>query len=68
MTWRPCENSYSAILAEISKALQAGTGYRGNSQLIDDEATAFDFGIQKAHRTFDENGVRHVKKPIEKKK
>ena len=23
MTWRPCENSYSALLAEVSKALQA---------------------------------------------
>ena len=30
-----------------------------------DEATAFDFGMQMAHRTFDENGVRQVKKRIE---
>ena len=62
-TWRPCENSYSAFLAEISKALQACTGYSGNSQLLADDATAFDFGMQMAHRTFDENGVRQVKEP-----
>ena len=62
-TWRPCENSYSAFLAEISKALQAYTGYSGNSQMLADDATAFDFGMQMAHRTFDENGVRQVKEP-----
>ena len=27
-TWRPCEASYPAFLAEVSKALQAYTGYR----------------------------------------
>ena len=68
LTWRPCENSYPAFLAEISKAVQAYTGYQGNSQLLADDATAFDFGMQMAHRTFDENGVRQVKKPNEKEK
>ena len=67
-TWRPGENSYSALLAEISKALQACTGYEGNSQLLADDATAFDFGMQMAHRTFDENGVRRVKEPNEKER
>ena len=46
LTWRPCENSYPAFLAEISKAVQAYTGYQGNSQLLADDATAFDFGMQ----------------------
>ena len=63
MTWRPCENSYSALLAEISQALQAYTGYQGNSQLTADDATAFDFGMQMAHRTFDENGMRRNRDP-----
>ena len=67
-TWRPGENSYSAFLAEISKALQACTGYEGNSQLLADDASAFDFGMQMAHRTFDENGVRRVKEPNEKER
>ena len=65
MTWRPCENSYSALLAEISKALQAYTGYQGNSQLTADDATALDFGMQMAHRTFDENEMRRNRDPNE---
>ena len=65
MTWRPCENSYSALLAEILKALQAYTGYQGNSQLTADDATAFDYGMQMAQRTFDENGVRQNRDPNE---
>ena len=65
MTWRPCENSYSALLAEISKVLQAYTGYQGNSQLTADDATAFDFGMQMAHRTFDNNGMPHNRDPNE---
>ena len=63
MTWRPCENSYPALLGEVSKALQDYTCYQGNSQLMADDPTAFDFSIQMAHRTFDENGVRLVKEP-----
>ena len=65
MTWRPCETSYSAFLAEISKALQAYSGYQGNSQLTADDADSFDFGMQMAHRTFDENGVRQIRDPNE---
>ena len=56
------------MLAEISKDLQAYTGYEGYSQLLADEATAFDFEMQMAHRTFDKNGVRQVKEPNEKEK
>ena len=63
MTWRLCENSFPALLVEVSKALQAYTGYQGNSQLMADDATAFDFGMQVAHRTSDENGLRQVKEP-----
>ena len=68
MTWRPCGNSYPALLAEISEAVQAYTGCQGNSQLLADDATAFDFGMQMAHRTFDENGIRQVKEPNEKER
>ena len=39
-TWRPCEASYHAFLAEISKTVQSYTGYRGNSQFLVDEETA----------------------------
>ena len=39
-TWRPCEASCPAFLAEISKVVQNYTGYRGNSQFLVDEATA----------------------------
>ena len=64
-TWRPCESSYPAFLAEVSKAIQAFTGYRGNSQLIVDEATAYDYGMQMSIRSLDENGVRKVLDPNE---
>ena len=64
-TWRPCETSYPAFLAEISKALQAYNGYKGNSQLLTDEATAYDFGMQMAHRSTDEQGVRQLIDPNE---
>ena len=64
-TWRPCERSYSAFLAEVSKALQAYTGYKGNSQLLVDEATACDYRMQMAHRSLDEMGLRQVLDPNE---
>ena len=64
-TWRPCEASYPAFLAKVSKAIQAFTGYRGNSQLIVDEATAYDYGMQMSIRSLDENGVRKVLEPNE---
>ena len=59
-TWRPCEASYPAFLADMSKANQEFTGYEGNSQLIVDEATAYDYGMQMSIRSLDENGVRKV--------
>ena len=64
-TWRPSEASYSAFLAERSKALQGYTGYQGNSQLIVDEATAYDYGMPMSIRSLDENGVRKVNDPNE---
>ena len=62
-TWRPYEASNPAFLAEVSKAPQAYTGYKGNSQLLVDEATAYDYGKQMAHRSLDEQGVRQVHDP-----
>ena len=59
-TWRPCEASYPAFLAEVSKTLQAYTEYRGNSQMLADEATAFDYGMEMARRSLDEQGGRRV--------
>ena len=67
-TWRPCEASYLAFLAEVSKALQAYTGYRGNSQMLADEATAFDHGMEMARRSLDEQGGRRVKDPNERER
>ena len=64
-TWRPCEASYPAFWADISKAIQGYTGYEGNSQLIVDEATAYDYGMQMSIRSLDENGVRKVFDPNE---
>ena len=64
-TWRPCEASYPAFLADISKAIQGYTGYEGNSQIIVDEATAYDYGMQMSIRSLDENGVRKVFDPNE---
>ena len=64
-TWRPCEASYPAFLAEVSKAVQGYTGYRGNSQLLVDEATAYDYGMQMSSRSLDGNGVRQVNDPNE---
>ena len=67
-TWRPCEASYPAFLAEVSKDLQAYTGYRGNSQLLADEITAFDHGMEKARRSLDEQGGRRVNDPNERER
>ena len=63
-TWRPSEASYPAFLAEVSKAVQGYTGYRGNSQLLVDEATAYDYGMQMSIRSLDEDGVRKVNNPM----
>ena len=59
-TWRPCEASFPAFVVEMSKALQAYTGYEGNSLLLIDEATAYDYGMQLAHRSIDKMGVRQI--------
>ena len=67
-TWCPCEASYPAFLAEISTAVQGYTGYRGNSQLLVDEATAYDYGMQMLSRSLDENGVRQVNDPNEQER
>ena len=64
-TWCPCEASYPAFLADMAKAIQGYTGYEGNSQLIVDEATAYDYGMQMSIRSLDENGVRKVFDPNE---
>ena len=67
-TWRPSEASYPALLAEISKGLQGYTGYRGNSQLLVDEATAYDYGMQMSSRSLDKNGVRQMNDPNEQER
>ena len=56
------------VLAEVSKALQAYSGYKGNCQLLIDEATAFDFRMQIALRSIDENGVTQISDPTEAEK
>ena len=63
-TWRPCEASFPVYIAEISEALQGYTGYAGNSQLLIDEATAYDYGMQMSCRSLDEQGVRKVNEHI----
>ena len=67
-TWRPCEASNPAFLAGISKAVQGYTGYRGISQLLVDEATVYDYGMQMSYRSLDENGVRQVNDPNEQER
>ena len=64
-TWRPREASYPAILAEISIAVQSYTGYRGNSQFLVDEATAYDYGMQMSSRSLNEKSVRQINDPNE---
>ena len=64
-TWRPCEAFSPAYLAEISKALQGYTGYAGNSQLVVDEATAYDYGMQMSSRYLKEQGIRQENDPKE---
>ena len=52
----------------MSKALLAYTGYKGNSLLLIDEDTAYDFGMQMAHKSMDEQGVRQIDDPIEEER
>ena len=49
-------------------AVQGYTGYRRNSQLLVDEATAYDNGMQISSRSLDENGVRQVNYPNEQER
>ena len=67
-TWRPCEASYPAYLAEIPKALQEYTGYAGNSQILVDEATAYDCGLQMSSRYLNEDGIRQANDPNERER
>ena len=67
-TWRPCEASFPAYLAEISKALQGYTGYAGNSQLLVDEATAYDYGMQMSSRYLNEQGICQANDPNERER
>ena len=60
LTWRPCNTPYTAVLADVSRALQSYTGCKSNSQLLVDDATSMDFRMKMAHKTFNENGVRKV--------
>ena len=64
-TWRLRQASYPAFLVEVSKVLQAYTEYKANSQLLVDEATAYDFGMQMSHRSLDKQGAPQVNDPNE---
>ena len=59
---------FALFLPEKLKTLQADTGYKGNSRMLVDEYTAFDFGMQKVHISLGENGVRQDSDltPVEK--
>ena len=66
--WRPCEAPYPAYLTEVSNALHGYTGYKEISQLLVDEATAYDYGMQMSHRSLDDQGVGQVNDPNEKER
>ena len=68
MTWRHSEDSHAVFLANVSKALHACTGYKGNSQQLVYHVTVFDFGMQIAHCSFDDNDVHQVREPNEAEK
>ena len=52
-TLRPCE-------AEVSKALQAYTGYKTNTQSLIDEARDYNFSMRMENRSLDEKGSTQV--------
>ena len=60
--------SYPAFIAEVSKALQAYTGYRVNSQILIDEATAFDHGMEMGRRSLNEQREHMVNDPNERER
>ena len=54
-----------------SRKIQGTTGihrYAGNSQLLVDEATAYDYGMQMSCRTLNEQGIRQVNDPNERER
>ena len=61
-------NASATFQRSITRALQAYTGYRRNSQLLVDEATAFYYGMQMGHRSLDELGVRKINDPNERER
>ena len=69
-TWRSCETSFSAFLAEVSRALHTYTVYKENLPLLIDDVTAFDFVMQMAHQSFEEECVRKstISQMVEKEK
>ena len=50
------------------ETLKAYTVYKGNSQLLIDEAIAYDFGMQMAHRSLDEQPTCKVNEPNEQER
>ena len=66
-TLRATELSYPAVIAEISKFLQAWNT-QGNIQLTYDDAAAYDYGMEMAKETFHTNGKRRLREPTEKER
>ncbi|MEO1519123.1 MAG: hypothetical protein AAFV95_29425, partial [Bacteroidota bacterium] len=58
---RPCELSYPAVIADISKYCQ--TWFEGNSALTVCDATCFDFGMEAAQETFGLDGKAILREP-----
>ncbi|MEL6141197.1 MAG: SDR family NAD(P)-dependent oxidoreductase, partial [Bacteroidota bacterium] len=58
---RPCELSYPAVVADISKYCQ--TWFEGNSALTVCDATCFDFGMEAAQETFGLDGRAILREP-----
>ena len=66
-TLRATELSYPAVIAEISKFLQAWNTH-GNIQLTYDDAAVYDYGMEMAKETFHTNGKRRLREPTEKER
>ena len=60
LSLRPCELSHPALIAEISKFLQAWNT-QGSMQLTFDDTTAIDYGMGMAKGTFDTTGNRKLR-------
>ena len=59
---RPCELSYPAMIAEMSKFYQATTP-DGNTQFTPCDAIDFDFGMEMSRETFTAEGLRRIPEP-----